>query len=71
MHTVKVTLSADQDICLLEREINIHDLEHIILDERGRIVDYTSIERVAKRRRTWTERGELLTELRDAPDYEW
>lgn len=39
-HSVKVTLIADQCIELLGNDINIHDLEHIVLDSNGQIIDF-------------------------------
>jgi len=39
-HSVKVTLIADQCISINGKEINIHDLNTIEVDENGVIVNY-------------------------------
>lgn len=38
-HSVKVTLIADQEIELLNRTVNVHDIESIRLNSRGQIID--------------------------------
>lgn len=38
-HTVGIYLVADQEINILGRRINIHDLQTINLDSEGRITD--------------------------------
>ena len=40
MHSVKITLIADQEIRLLGNTINIHDIESIIVNGAGEIISY-------------------------------
>ena len=41
MHSVKLTVIADQEIEINGQAVNIHDLRSITLDGCGRIVDYS------------------------------
>ena len=43
-HTVKINLTADQEINILGDTINIHDLETIFLDGDGKIIRYHKAE---------------------------
>ena len=40
-HSVKVTLIADQEICLGGDIVNIHDIGSIILNSNGKIISYS------------------------------
>ena len=44
-HAVEVKIIADQFINILGQEINIHDLERIVLDGQGNIVEFTALNR--------------------------
>jgi hypothetical protein len=43
-HSVKVTIIADQEIELLGKVVNIHDILSISLDEHGKIIEFTSFD---------------------------
>ena len=48
-HSVKITLIADQEIKLLGKDVNIHDIDAIFLDNNGRVVNYLLKERKVKK----------------------
>lgn len=39
-HSVKITLIADQEIKFLGEDVNIYNIDAIVLDENGKIIDY-------------------------------
>ena len=40
-HTVKATITADQEIELLGKTINIHELKALILNSKGKVICYS------------------------------
>ena len=38
-HTVKVAMIADQEMKILGVTVNIHDIDSIVVDDKGKIVD--------------------------------
>ncbi len=46
MHSVKITMIADQEIDIHEQTVNIHDIASIIVNSHGQIIEFTTYQMI-------------------------